>query len=404
MTERLYYDNALLFEFDAQVTACRMTPAGCQIALDRSAFYPTSGGQPFDTGVLQLRDGRGVCVMDVNCDDAGEVWHTCEEEMAVGTQVHGLIDRERRLDHMEQHGGEHMLAGAVWRHFGGVTIGLHTGEEDATIDVMLPDGRTHLTAEEIRLLESDVNGHIRANAPVRCWFPDEEELKTLPLRKAPAVDAHVRVVQMGDFEYCACGGTHPPYTGMIGMVKILSVTPAKGKARVRFVCGKRAQQKMAEAYESAKEAGEMLSCGIHLVPGSIENLKKRIAELQKEKSELAEKLAHYLVADARKNAQTDALGRQIVTLLLPPGDRKTLMNCAQELIAESNTVALCAMPGEKGGVQVIFARSADAEGDMNALLRAAGCRGGGKQDFVQGSAEQVSVLERAKMLLLHPEA
>jgi len=404
MTERLYYDNALLFEFDAQVTACRKTPAGYQIALDRSAFYPTSGGQPFDTGRLIMEDGGMIPVLNVEVDENGEVWHWSPGPLDAGDRVHGSIDEFRRLDHMEQHGGEHMLAGAIWRHLGGVTIGLHTGEEDATIDVMLPDGRTHLTAEEIRLLEDDVNGHIRENAPVKCWFPDDEELKTLPLRKAPTVNEHVRVVQMGDFEYCACGGTHPPYTGMIGMVKILSVTPVKGKARVRFVCGKRAQQKMAEAYESAKAAGEMLSCGIHLVPGGIENLKKRISELQKEKSELAEKLAHYMVSDARKNAQTDALGRRIVTLLLPPGDRKTLMNCAQELIAESNTVALCAMPGEKGGVQVIFARSADVEGDMNALLRASGCRGGGKQDFVQGNAEHESVLACAKTLLLHPEA
>ena len=130
---------------------------------------------------------------------------------------------------MEQHGGEHMLAGAIWEKLGGTTIGLHLGKEDSTIDVSMPDGRTRLTEEEILLLEDTVNMRIRQDAPIRCWFPTEEELKTLPLRKAPTVTEHIRIVAMGDFEMVACGGTHPSSTGRIGMVKILSALPSKGK-------------------------------------------------------------------------------------------------------------------------------------------------------------------------------
>ena len=394
MTKRLYYDDCMLMAFSATVTACRPEKERFLIALDQSAFYPTSGGQPYDTGMLHVGD-RCVRVLDVNADEEGVVWHTCDGALDAGERVQAQIDRERRLDHMQQHGGEHMLAGAIWRHLKGVTIGLHTGSEDATIDVALPDGRVHMTQVEIRLLEEDVNGHILENAPVKCFFPTADELKMLPLRKAPTVDHNVRVVQMGDFEYCACGGTHPPFTGMIGMVKILSVTPARGKARVRFVCGARAQRLMSCAYEAAKTAGEMLSCAVEEVTSAIEGLKNRLVEAEKEKAELAMKLAAFWVREAREKAVRTADGMDIVPLLLPPADRQVLVQCASDLIKGENTVALCAMPSEKGGVQVIFACSAGLNCDMGALMRASGCRGGGKKDFAQGSAQDASVLDTA---------
>ena len=398
MTERLYYDNSLLFEFDAAVTAVKTEEPGYLIALDKSAFYPTSGGQPCDTGVIKGEDVT-VRVTDVMVDGEGVVWHQVTAPLSVGTKVTGSVDAARRLDHMEQHGGEHMLAGAIWRLLGGVTIGLHTGKDDATIDVTMPDGRTHMTQDEIRMLENDVNGKIRQNAPVKCYFPDDETLKTLPLRKAPTVDSHVRVVQMGDFEYCACGGTHPPFTGMIGMVKILSATPAKGKCRVRFVCGNRAHQLLCNAYEAAKTTGEMLSCTVEQLPRQVENLKKRLAECEHERAELAAKLALGQLQDALKNAVLTPEGEKIVRIHLPQGDRKALVQCAGDLIADEKVIALCAMDGEKGGVQVIFACGKAVRRDVGALMRALHVRGGGKPDFAQGSAESADVLAAAAALL-----
>ena len=192
MTERLYYDNALLFEFDAQVTACRKTPAGCQIALDRSAFYPTSGGQPFDTGWL-----NDVRITDVNVS-GGEVWHTVDRPLSVGDAVHGRIDWPRRFDHMQQHAADHMIASALHRLMGGVTIGLHISSDVSTIDVAMPEGKTRITEEEISRIEADVNARVQRDVPIRCWFPPAEELQTLPLRKAPTVTEHVRIVAIGD--------------------------------------------------------------------------------------------------------------------------------------------------------------------------------------------------------------
>ena len=143
ITERLYYDNAYLTEFDGEVIEIR---SNGWAALNRSAFYPTSGGQPYDTGDWTIGE-RILHVTDVEVEN-GVVWHKLDSPVSVGERVHGRIDWDRRFDHMQQHAGDHMLAGAAWQKFGGVTIGLHLGKEDSTIDMTLPDGRTHLTPDE----------------------------------------------------------------------------------------------------------------------------------------------------------------------------------------------------------------------------------------------------------------
>ena len=186
---------------------------------------------------------------------------------------------------------------------------------------------------------------------------------------------------------------------MVGMVKILSVTPARGKARVRFVCGNRAQMLMCKTYEAAKTASEKLSCTVEELPDSVENLQRRLQEKEREKNELAAQIAGFAVREAKEKAQLLPGGEKTVTLLLPGGDRKVLVQCAADLIADENTVALCAMPAEKGGCTVIFACGKQVKQDMGALMRIAGCRGGGKPDFAQGSAEDTSVLEKARELL-----
>lgn len=255
MTERLYYDQSYLREFDAVVTAAR---DGSWVALDRSAFYPTSGGQPYDTGKINW-DGGTAAVTDVEADASGVVWHRVSALPPLGNPVHGAIDWERRWDHMQQHAGDHMLAGAAWQLLGGVTIGLHLGEETSTIDLDMPDGRTHLTAEEEKLLEDTVNRRVQQDDPIRCWFPAPAELALLPLRKQPTVADHVRIVAMGDYEMVPCGGTHPATTGQIGPVKILSTAPARGKMRLCFVAGMRAVRCFQRAMSCADQVSAALS-------------------------------------------------------------------------------------------------------------------------------------------------
>ena len=391
MTDRLYYDDAYCRSFDAVVTSCREAKdGGWNVALDRSAFYPTSGGQPFDTGILQA-DGAESRVTDVEADREGEVWHRTEREFLPGTRVRGEIDWERRLDHMEQHAGEHMLAGAVWEKLGGTTIGLHLGQEDSSIDISMPEERTRLTEEEIRMLEDLVNRRIREDAPIRCWFPDEEELKTLPLRKPPTVKEHVRIVAMGDFEMVACGGTHPASTGRIGLIKILSAAPSKGKVRVTFVCGGRACRLFQHYMRCADKAGNVLSAPTDKLAAAAGELKKRLSE--------TERRLHLLESDRilreiqEAESGEDLRGVILSAVTLPEEDNTPLSAAVSKWIGEGGRILLLS-----AGERLLFARSEDVDLDMGTLIRRV-ARGGGRPDWASGAGVPECVGVARKILM-----
>ena len=354
------------------------------IALDRSAFYPTSGGQPHDTGILQWKDGSAR-VTDVEVD-GGVVWHKTDAALPVGTAVHGVVDWDRRWDHMQQHAGDHLLAGTVWQTLAGVTVGLHTGKEDSSIDIEMPGGRTHLTEEEKEQLEILVNQRVQKDDPIRCWFPSEEELKTLPLRKRPTVAEHVRVVAMGDYEMVACGGTHPRSTGQIGPVKILSAAPARGLMRLRFVAGMRAIRYFQEAARSAEEMAAALSAPVRLAPEAL----RRDREEQREKRADAEEK---LLLSALEILRAGKRGR-VYAGHLAFADAGLLVRAAGELIKNKEAVVLLSCPG-KAGRSLVFARGENVDQDMAALMRACGGRGGGRSDLAQGSAPDERVLDAA---------
>jgi len=380
MTERLYYDDAYLTEFDAQVLICRPADGGCEVLLDRSAFYPTSGGQPFDTGTLG--EAR---VLDVNVRE-GEVWHTVDRALPVGETVHGVIDWPRRFDHMQQHAGDHMIASALHRLMGGVTIGLHISAEVSTIDVAMPGGATRITEEEIRRIEQDVNERIQRDVPVRCWFPEADELAALPLRKQPTVDEHVRIVAIGDDEMVACGGTHPSTAGQLGLVKIVAVTPARGKMRVAFLAGQRAMADYDRCAGAAHQAAAALSTGVDNLPEAVAALQEKLRatefELLRLKKEQLLQQAPAMIDGA------DALpdGTRLIARFVE-ADAMLLRDLASRLIETPGVIALLgAMNGD--GALYVFGRSADVNINMGSLLRDSarplGGKGGGRPDFAQG--------------------
>lgn len=385
-TNRLYYDNAYLTEFDAQVCAVREDGWA---ALDASAFYPTSGGQPYDTGEL-----NGARVTDVQVED-GVVWHRVEGQLAVGQTVHGKIDWPRRFEHMQQHAADHMLAGAAWQLFGGVTIGLHLGAQDATIDMTLPGGRTHLTQEETEELERVVNARVQQNDEIRCWFPTAEELETLPLRKKPTVTEHVRVVAMGDYEMVACGGTHPRRTGEMGLIKIISTTPARGKMRLCFVAGMRALRYVQACGRCATAMAQAVSSDMAGAPAALLRERESAQEARRETNRRLTEAAVQLI---RAQARTLPDGRAVYARHVEFADGEVLLHAAQALAEDSRALVLLSCPRREGRM-VIFARGSAAEADMSRLLRACGVRGGGRPDMAQGSCMDEEVLEQAKKLL-----
>ncbi len=390
MTERLYYNDAYLWQFDATVTSVKngQRPGEWEVPLDRSAFYPTSGGQPFDTGVLSFGKVKAR-VTGAEVDADGEVVHTVDREIPAGTAVHGEIDSIRRIDHMEQHSGEHMLAGAIWEKLGGTTIGLHLGQTDSSIDVAMPDDRTRLTDEEILLLENTVNERIRLDAPIRCWFPDEDELKRLPLRKVPTVTEHVRIVAMGDFEMVACGGTHPASTGRIGLLKIISAIPAKGKIRVSFVCGGRAVRLFQTYMRYADKAGAALSSPVEKLSSAAAELKYRLSEAEKRANRLE---ARELLKKMEENGEV-LKNVTLCAITLPDTDSRAVTAAVSEYIGTGGRAVLLA-----AGERLTFARSADVKIDMNELIKRVG-RGGGRPDMASGAGIPECVTVAKKILI-----
>lgn len=376
MTDRLYYENSYLFDFDAVIQAEKQEQDSVWLAFDRSAFYPTSGGQPYDTGFIEIRD-KSLEVLDVQVDQDGVVWHQTNQTIPVGTAVHGKINVQRRLDHMEQHGGEHMLAGAIWEILGGTTIGLHLGAEESSIDVSMPDGRTHLTEEELEMVENLVNDRIRKDAPIRCWFPSDDELKRLPLRKQPAVSNHIRIVAIGDYEMVPCGGTHPSSTGKIGQIKIIGAIPCKGKIRVSFVCGKRAEKLFRKYMICANKAGNIMSCPIEKLAIRAGELKARLAEAERKVRRYeTESVLKVILSQGERESLKDI---EISLTVMEEGDAKSIAEAVSRYISEDGRILLlCA--GEK----LTFARSRDVDIDMNELIRRV-ARGGGRPDMANGT-------------------
>ena len=392
-TNRLYYDNAYLTAFDAQIVSVREKDGCCEVALDQSAFYPTSGGQPYDTGTL---NGRRVVDVTVENDI---VWHRLDGKLQEGEAVHGEIDWPRRFDHMQQHGGDHVLAGACYELFGGETIGLHLGETESSIDMTLPGGRTHLTAEEITLLEDTVNARIQRDDPVRCWFPGAEELAALPLRKKPTVTEHIRIVAFGDYEMVACGGTHPDSAAQLGVVKVISCAPARGKMRLTFVAGMRAFKYLQSCAAAATKIAREVSSDI---PSAYDAYIRERDTAREARQLLLQSLTDAAVEILQNSGETLPDGGKLYVRHLPFLDRAGLLHAASTLSKGGNAVCIMSCP-DKNGCAVICLRSADCTEDMSALLRASGARGGGKPDMAQGSAPDESVLNAAKALLVKAE-
>ena len=397
MTERLYYDDACLTEFDAVVTACQEQDGQYRVYLDRSAFYPTSGGQPYDTG-----DIGGARVLDVFVDEGHDVCHVLDRPLTVGRSVHGRVDWPRRFDHMQQHAGDHMIASAIWRLLGGVTIGLHISHDVSTIDVAMPEGVTRISPEDIRRVEMDVNERVQRDVPVRCWFPDPEELETLPLRKKPTVSEHVRVVAIGEDEMVACGGTHPATAGQLGMVKILGVAPARGKMRVTFLAGMRAYRDYQRKFDLAQEASNLLSTAVDNLPERVSAMQEALRKAEFELNRLRRDEAVRELEKEAEAAPVRADGVRVVAKLME-GDAALVREAASQLIRRPGLAVLLGAKVEGDRCTFVFARSQDVDIHMGQLLSYAakplGGKGGGRPDFAQGGGD-AAILEAARRTLL----
>jgi len=279
-TERLYFVDAYLQEFSARITGRELKEGSPVVILDRTAFYPESGGQPHDLG--WLNEVRVIRVEEEN----ELILHFLEKELA-GDEIRGRVDWPRRFDHMQQHTGQHILSQAFYEVVKGETLSFHLGQEESTVEIGIPA----IKDETLRRVEELANTIVFSDLEVKTYFLPEEELKAIPLRKPPKKAGLVRVVEVSGFDYSACGGTHCRRTGEVGLIKILKQEKIRGNLRFSFVCGFRALREFESRRRSLQAAASLFSAEESEVAACAEknlaelkNLKKRIKKLEEKLS------------------------------------------------------------------------------------------------------------------------
>ena len=379
-TEKLYEADAFTRRFTAAVLACEPVPGGWRAALDRTAFYPEGGGQPCDTGTL-----GGAAVTGVHAS-GGVIWHTLDAPLPVGGRVEGELDWARRRDHMEQHTGEHILSGTLHRLFGAENVGFHIGQPAVRMDMDRP-----LTPAQLAEAETAANAAVRADAPVRAWYPEPGELAGLAYRSKKELDGPVRLVDAGGADLCACCGTHLGRTGQVGLIKILSAQNYKGGVRLAVACGARAQQAVAAAWADAEAAGALLSAGPGRLAEAARHALDAAAETKQRLAALQNTLAAALAAGA-------APGQPFVAFCEGTDADGLRRLC---LAVAAKTGALCAVlgPGGRGLAYAVAVPGGDARPAAQALNAAFDGRGGGKTELCQGSLA-AGTYEAARAFLL----
>jgi alanyl-tRNA synthetase len=377
MTDRLYYTDAMARAFDATVTGVAQTGAGVAVTLDRTAFYPTSGGQPFDTGRL-----GGVRVLDT-IDQGDDIQHVVETPLAVGTRVRGEIDWPRRFDHMQQHTGQHILSAAFDRLLSVRTVSFHLGAGLSTIDL-----QREVTADEIARAEADANTVVFADRPVSIRFATDEEAAALPLRKEPARTGRLRLVEIADCDLSACGGTHVPSAGMVGLIAITGWERFKGATRVAFACGGRALREHGRLRDIVTAATRAASVSAGEVAPAIERLLAESKESARAIRRLQEEVAVSRAAALRAEAQTTGPSRLVIKAI-PGWDAAALKVLAAAVVSEPGLVVV--LVGDGQPAPVVVARSADVTFDAGAWMKRAtaelGGRGGGRPELAQGGIQ-----------------
>jgi alanyl-tRNA synthetase len=390
MTERLYYNDSFLKEFDAAVLSSVQDGERWRAVLDRTAFYPTSGGQPHDTGTLG--EARVLEVLDGEEGENGnaDVIHFTDRALKMGP-VHGKIDWERRFDHIQQHTGQHLLSAAFIELFKMPTVSFHLGREISTIDI----AASSVDAKQIEAAERRTNEIIFDDRAVKIRYGTAEELAAAGVRKQVDREGVLRAIEIEGFDRQPCGGTHVARTGQIGIILLRRLEKVKQHWRIEFVCGARAARAARADATSLGEAARLLSCA----PGEVATMVGRALEerqaghraRQRLTEELAEVQALMLLATASRPVKAGEPG--VVVRVLDEADASYARMLATKVVEQGRVRVLI---GTRGG-HVIFAQSAGLDGDMSAMLRdslaAAGGKGGGSKDFAQGSVSDAGRVE-----------
>jgi len=382
-TEKLYYQDAYLREFTAQVTSKTALADGkFAVVLDRTAFYPEGGGQPCDLGTL-----NNTPVIDVRTIN-DEIVHTTEGDPGEGP-LNGRLDWQRRFDHMQQHSGEHILSGILLANYQAENVGFHLSASSCQIDVTLPS----LTAEQANAIEDAANAVIFANLPVDGRFVEQADLAAYCLRKEPGKEfAQIRLVSVQDCDCCPCGGTHVTRTGDVGLLKIRSWEKRKQNIRLDFVCGSRALADYRLKHDITRALSTRFSTPVEgvlpAVERTLEKLDANQALLSATRKAYHEELAARLLAEADK---ANGPATPLISRVFANYAASDLQDFASRITAAGGICLLAASDSETGRISLLFAATANPPLPMNDLLKQAlapfGGKGGGNALSAQGGVQ-----------------
>ena len=365
-TTKLYYEDPFLQGFTAAVTSCEEGKGGYLVTLDRTAFYPEGGGQPYDTGVL----GEAK-VLEVH-DKNGVITHLCNKPLAVGASGEGKIDWARRFDHMQQHSGEHICSGLICERFRCDNVGFHMGTDTVTIDF-----NADISWEELMEIEEAANRYICEDHPIDIRFYRGAELDKVEYRSKKPLEGDVRIVAFTGADCCACCGTHVLRSGQVGLVKFLSVQKFREGVRIELLCGDRARRYLSACWEQDVRIAQALSvkptasaAGVERVLGELSALKQHCAQLEE-------------AAFAQTAAQYENRGDVLLFEDEMPGDSLRKLCDAVASVCGGRCAVFA---GAEGAYKYAIGC---ASGDLRELTKrmnaALSGRGGGKPNFVQGS-------------------
>jgi alanyl-tRNA synthetase len=400
MTDRLYYQDSFLYNFDAEVRAVVETPRPA-IILDRSAFYPTSGGQIHDTGWIVSSelaiDSARLRVTEVADTEDGHIIHYLEaplKNVQPGTRIRGEIDPARRRDHMQQHSAQHVLSAAFVRLFNMPTVSFHMTDDYCSIDLDTPS----LTPTQIESAERLANEIILENRTVDVRYVTREEAGKLGLRKLPPVERdQLRLIDIRDWDLTACGGTHVAHTGQIAGILLRKYEKVRQGYRVEFVAGQRAVATARRDFTTLTETAALFSANIYDVPQqarkSLDEIRALRKQAEQSQEDLAAAQATTLLAETPETNE-----RKLIVDTLIGRDLNFLKLLAQKLTRQSPAVvALLATDSPQPAL--VFAQSPGQPHDMAALLKqtlaSLGGRGGGSKDLAQGAAPNSTGLAAA---------
>jgi alanyl-tRNA synthetase len=384
MTDRIYYHDSFLYNFDAEVREVVDNPRPA-LVLDRTAFYPTSGGQIHDTGWLVSADAR-FRVTEVADTEDGHVVHYLEAPLKgvqPGTRIHGEIDEFRRRDHMRQHSAQHVLSAAFVRLFNMLTVSFHMADDYCSIDLDTPS----LKQDQIESAERLANDIVLESRSVDIRFVTRDEAEKLGLRKLPPVERdELRLIDIRDFDLTACGGTHVTSTGQIGCILLRKVDRVRQGYRVEFVAGERAVSTARRDFSALTETAALFSAGIYDTPQQARKALDEIKSLRKQREQSQDELAAAQAA-ALLAETPESSGRKLIVRTFSDRDLNFVKLLAQKLTRRS-PIAIALLATESPQPALVFAQSAGQPHDMGALLKETmaklGGRGGGSKDLAQG--------------------